>query len=73
MKSGNLRLKFNPSEPLTWPPLLNVSQVSSILNLSVWTLRQWDNEGKLIALRLGSRKDRRYKIKDILGIREKGI
>lgn len=67
------REKFNPSNPNTWPPLLSVSQVSKILNLSVWTLRQWDNKGKLVALRFGNRKDRRYKKEDILKIINKGL
>jgi len=73
MENKNSRTKFSPSDPSTWPPLLNISQVSKILNLSIWTLRQWDNKGKLVALRLGSRKDRRYKKEDILKIKEKGI
>lgn len=65
--------KFDPTSPSTWPPLLTISQASKILNLSVWTLRQWDNKGKLKALRFGNRKDRRYKKEDILKIKEKGI
>jgi len=73
MENRNSRTKFNPSDPSTWPPLLNISQVSKILNLSIWTLRQWDNKGKLIAIRFGSRRDRRYKKEDILKIKEKGV
>jgi hypothetical protein len=73
MKKRNSRTKFNPSDPSTWPPLLNISQVSKILNLSIWTLRQWDNKGKLVALRFGNRRDRRYKKEDILKIKEGGI
>ena len=73
MKVKNSRLKFDPSNPLTWPPLLNVSQTSKILNLSVWTLRQWDNKGKLVAVRFGSRRDRRYKKEDILKVKEEGL
>jgi len=73
MGNRNSRIKFNPSDPSTWPPLLNVSQVSKILNLSIWTLRQWDNKGKLAALRFGSRRDRRYKKEEILKIKEKGV
>ena len=64
---------FTPSSPRTWPPLLNIDQASQILNLSPWTLRQWDNKKKLIALRIGTRKDRRYKKEDILKVLQEGI
>lgn len=64
---------FTPSSPRTWPPFLTIDQASQVLNLSPWTLRQWDKQGKLIAVRVGSRKDRRYKKDDILKILEEGI
>lgn len=64
---------FTPSVPRTWPPLLTIKQAAQILNLSPWTLRQWDNKGKLAAVRVGSRKDRRYKKEDILKVLEKGL
>jgi excisionase family DNA binding protein len=73
MENKSSRLKFNLAEPNTWPPLLTISQASKILNLSIWTLRKWDNEGKLKAIRFGSRKDRRYRKEDILRIKEKGV
>ncbi|HLC87977.1 MAG TPA: helix-turn-helix domain-containing protein [Patescibacteria group bacterium] len=68
---------FNPTFtaglPRTWPPLLTIDQVSKILNLSAWTLRQWDKQGKLIALRFGSRQDRRYKKEEIILIFNNGM
>lgn len=64
---------FTPSVPRTWPALLTIDQVSKILNLSPWTLRKWDKEGKLIAIRLGSRKDRRYKRDEIISIYNDGM
>lgn len=64
---------FTPSLPRTWPPLLTIDQVSKILNLSAWTLRQWDKQGKLIPLRFGSRQDRRYKKEEILIIFNNGM
>lgn len=64
---------FMASVPRTWPPLLNLKQVSQILNVSSWTLRKWDNEKKLIAIRVGSRKDRRYKKEDIINILSHGL
>ncbi len=64
---------FSPSDPSTWSSLLTVNQVAEILNISAWTLRQWDNQKKLIAVRIGNRKDRRYKKEDILKVVEKGL
>lgn len=64
---------FTPSVPRTWPPLLNLDQVKQILNVSKWTLRKWDKAGKLVALRVGSRRDRRYKKDDILKVLEQGL
>ena len=64
---------YTPSSPRTWPPLLNIKQVSQILNISAWTLRKWDKDGKLIPLRVGSRKDRRYKKEDIQKVLNEGL
>lgn len=64
---------FTPSVPRTWPPLLTITQVSKILNISSKTLRQWDTKGKLVPIRMGNRRDRRYKKEDILKVLEKGI
>jgi len=64
---------FTPSVPRTWPPLLTIQQTAQILSVSPWTLRQWDNKKKLIAVRIGNRKDRRYKKEDILKILEQGL
>lgn len=66
-------IEFIPSDPSSWPPLLTLNQVSQILNLSPWTLRQWDNQRKLLALRVGARKDRRYKKEDILKVLKEGL
>ena len=55
------------------PELLKLSQVALLLNVSVWTLRLWDNNGKLKAIRVGSRGDRRYKKQDILKILNEGM
>lgn len=73
MGNDQSRPIFNPSEPSTWSPLLTIEQTSQILNVSPWTLRQWDKLGKLKALRVGTRKDRRYKKEDILKIINKGL
>lgn len=64
---------FNPHSQRTWAPLLNIDQASQVLNISKWTLRKWDNDGKLTSLRVGSRKDRRYKKEDILKVLTLGL
>jgi len=42
------------------PNLLTIDQVSEILNVHPNTLRNWDKTGKLKAVRIGPRRDRRY-------------
>ena len=46
--------------------LLTLEQVANILNLNKETLRRWDDSGKLKAIRIGTRRDRRYRKIDIL-------
>lgn len=54
-------------------PLLRLQEVANLLNVSVWTLRLWDNNGKLTAIRVGSRRDRRYREEDVLKIMNDGM
>lgn len=55
------------------PPLLRLSQTAELLSVSVWTLRNWDKKGILKPVRVGTRKDRRYKREDIIKILNQGI
>lgn len=55
------------------PPLLKLNQTAELLNVSPWTLRLWDNNGKLKAVRVGTRGDRRYRKEDILKIIKEGM
>lgn len=64
-------VKFD--DPKTWPSLLTIYHVSKILSLSTWTLRQWDKKGKLKPLRVGDRRDRRYKKEDIVMVVTEGL
>ncbi|HRN70159.1 MAG TPA: helix-turn-helix domain-containing protein [Candidatus Woesebacteria bacterium] len=64
---------FSSSDPKTWSSLLTLDQASMILNVSPWTLRQWDNQKKLVAIRIGTRKDRRYRKEDVLKALNEGI
>lgn len=45
--------------------LLTITEASARLGVSKLTLRNWDNSGRLKAVRLGARGDRRYQANDI--------
>ena len=44
-----------------WPELLTVREVAKILRVSALTIKRWGKRGKLPAIRINSRGDRRYK------------
>lgn len=46
--------------------LLRLRQVAEMLDVNVMTLRRWDKDGILPAIRVGKRGDRRYQEKDVL-------
>jgi DNA-binding transcriptional MerR regulator len=43
------------------PELLTIKDVTHLLNVHPNTLRNWEKEGLIQAVRIGPRKDRRYK------------
>ena len=45
--------------------LLKIKEAAEMLGVNPETLRRWDNDGILTAVRVGSRGDRRYKIEEI--------
>jgi len=45
--------------------LLTLNQAAEILNVTPTTLRRWDATGILVAVRVGARRDRRYRPEDI--------
>lgn len=47
------------------PELLKIRQAAQILNVNPETLRRWDRNGRLKAVRIGKRGDRRYKKEEI--------
>lgn len=58
------------------PDLLTVREVSELLRVSPLTIKRWGKRGKLPAIRINSRGDRRYKKEAVLwllGIQEKGV
>ncbi|OGH42270.1 MAG: hypothetical protein A3H79_01695 [Candidatus Levybacteria bacterium RIFCSPLOWO2_02_FULL_36_8b] len=51
------------------PRLLNINQVAKILGVVPTTLRRWDNNGRLKAIRIGNKRgvgERRYRGKILL-------
>ena len=58
-----------PKDDKRLPELLTIAQVAKILNVSIMTLRRWDKNGKLKAIRVGTRSgvgERRYHREDII-------
>ncbi len=55
------------------PELLSITQACQVLGVHPNTLRNWDKEGRLKAIRIGVRKDRRYKKEDILRMLRVGL
>jgi len=53
------------------PELLSISQVAEIFSIHQDTLRNWEKEGMLVPLRVGPRKDRKYRPQDIETIVDK--
>lgn len=63
------RLKLNDL-----PDLLTVREVAELLRVSPLTIKRWGKRGKLPAIRINSRGDRRYKKEAVLwllGMQEK--
>ena len=57
------------------PDLLTVREVAELLRVSPLTIKRWGKKGKLPAIRINSRGDRRYKKEAILwllGLDESG-
>lgn len=50
------------------PKILTLKEACELLNCHSNTLRNWDNDGTLKAIRFGKRGDRRYRREDILAI-----
>jgi len=58
------------------PDLLTVREVAEVLRVSPLTIKRWGKKGKLPAIRINSRGDRRYKKEAVLwllGIQPKDL
>lgn len=61
------KTKNQPSVSLdNLPDLLTIKEVSELLRVSPLTIKRWGKKGKLPAIRINSRGDRRYKKEVIL-------
>ncbi|MGI8420361.1 MAG: helix-turn-helix domain-containing protein [Candidatus Levyibacteriota bacterium] len=45
--------------------LIRIKEAAELLGVNPATLRKWDKEGKLPAIKISKRGDRRYRIEDI--------
>jgi excisionase family DNA binding protein len=45
---------------LDTPELLTIRQAAKLINVHPNTLRNWEKEGRISAMRIGPRRDRRY-------------
>lgn len=54
-----------PKKNTTLPKLLTIRQAAEVINVHVETLKRWDKSGKLKAIRVNERGDRRYKPEDL--------
>lgn len=50
------------------PDLLTVKEVAEILRVSPLTIKRWGKRGKLPAIRINSRGDRRYRKEQVLWV-----
>ncbi len=50
--------------------LLRIKQAAELLGVAPLTLRRWDKSGRLKAIRIGLRNDRRYERKKLLFTQE---
>ena len=55
-------MTLNPDKHQT---LLTVAEAAQLLNVSKITIRRWTNDGKLPCLRVGARKERRFRESDL--------
>lgn len=53
--------------------LLNIKEAAAILKVSEASLRRWTNSGKLACMRLGAKKERRFRREDLMSFLENRV
>jgi excisionase family DNA binding protein len=71
MSNDNAEDQNNPKKVVymdlqNLPDLLTVREVAEILRVSPLTIKRWGKRGKLPAIRINSRGDRRYRKEQVL-------
>ena len=61
---------LRPQEIADPNELLDIGQAAALLNVSEASLRRWTNSGRLACLRVGRRRERRFRREDLLGFLE---
>lgn len=61
---------LRPQESADANQLLDIGQAAAFLNVSEASLRRWTNSGRLACLRVGQRRERRFRRADLLGFLE---
>jgi transcriptional repressor of dcmA and dcmR len=64
-------LDDNPDAVDQAEPLLDIEQAARFLNVSETSLRRWTNDGRLACLRVGRRRERRFRRADLLAFLER--
>jgi excisionase family DNA binding protein len=59
-----------PGHMIESDPLLDIEEAARFLNVSETSLRRWTNEGRLACLRVGRRRERRFRQADLLAFAE---
>lgn len=70
----SLKTTHKPSISLTdLPDLMTIKEVADLLRVSPLTIKRWGKKGKLPAIRINSRGDRRYKKEVVMRLLGEGM
>lgn len=70
---GKIPMSENPKKDVNVPELLTLSEACELLKVHPNTLRQWDKKGVLPAIRIGTKRIRRYRKEDIIKMLDEKI
>lgn len=70
-ETGPLEVSAVATEQEDHSELLNIKEAAAMLKVSEASLRRWTNSGKLTCLRLGARRERRFRREDLMSFLER--